>query len=337
MKGKILSILSVFSGVLVCLFAIAMVYINIIEDGIFARDTLIGCGLLLLGIIPIYFGFMRLTFKVRTNKIISLLEQYQSPYGVEIDVISINLGITNEKTTKLIQELIFYGYVKRIYIDYIKKKVIYLDSANVQGEENVNFIHVRCNNCGGTSSVLKGSAYQCEYCGASSVAQGVADKVVLIAGDNYSAAETQSLKENLRLGCLLPLSIPLVFLFLVSLFYLVTSDAALFNRLGSFILVGLPLGIFTLLFGIKVYNSLKEKYTRPLVAKYLSMIIGTRKPEGVFVKDLAAQLGEDPKMSEKNIKFLIKRKYLAGVTVKGAPPKVFFLDDGTDYSRFSPV
>ncbi len=334
MRGKLLAILSIVMGVFVCLFAVPMIYVNIIEDGIFSLDTFIGYSLLLFGLAPIYFGIMRITFKIRVNETISLLEQYQNPYGVDISVISSSLGITDERTTKLIQELIFYGYVNRIFIDYVKKKVIYLDSANVQGEENINFVHVRCNNCGGTSAVLKGSAYQCEYCGAHAFAQGIADKVVLVDNTTYSAAETQSLKENLRFGCLLPLSIPLVFLFLVSLFYLFTSDAALFNRLGSFIVVGLPLGVFTLVFSIKLYNALMDKYTRPLVAKYLFTIIGTRKPEGVFVKDLAAQFGEDPKMSEKNIKFLIKRKHLVGVTVKGAPPKVFFLDDGTDYNRF---
>ncbi len=335
MKGKLLASISILIGFFVWMIAVPMILINIKEDGIVSTDSIIGYVLFIIGAAPIYFGIQRLTFKIRITKLIHSLEKHQNPYGTKISIISKELKLNDDKTMTLIQELIFFGYVNRIYIDYKEDKIIYLDSVDINGAESNNFTSVKCNSCGGTSSVLKGARYSCEYCGNEGVAPGTREKLLLIQEENFSEAENQSLRENLRLGCLVPLAtFPIIMYIIIMVSMITDAESSVWLRLGGFIVAGLPIGIFILIFLYKVYLAILEKYIRPLVAKYLSAIIDTREPDGVEIHSLANRIKANPYKAEKHIKFLIKKGYLVGVSLKGKPARIFYLDDDVNYDRF---
>ena len=64
-------------------------------------------------------------------KHIEILEKYQSVDSVNISVFAQEFGLDEKKTIAAISNLIYYGYVSRITIDYADKKLIYLDSSSL--------------------------------------------------------------------------------------------------------------------------------------------------------------------------------------------------------------
>ncbi len=332
------SIIGIILGLIVCFFGGSIIYVNVPVDGLFSLDALVGYAVFGFGFIPIYYGYRLLSFKARIKKTCELIEKFQSPKGVAISTFAKELGICEEDCLKAIFDLKYFGYVNRIVIDYPKNKIIYIDSANVDGKEDLNFTNIKCNSCGATNTVLKGSEYDCEYCGAHNIADGSSKKVVIVEGGEYTDAEKLSSKENFKLGCLFPLVIfiPLpVFIIIIKVLF--EPSISLFGTIGIALLTGLPLGIMLFLFFKGVYRDLRKKYTRQILAKYLSTIIATRKPGGVTIAELASNLREDSLKVEKNIQFLLKNEHLVGVSINGEPARIHYLDDDTDFDRFVPV
>ncbi len=113
-----------------------------------------------------------------------------------------------------------------------------------------------------------------------------------------------------------------------------TNNAAL-SSISAFIVLFLIVG-YPSIFSCWVWYTLYDaKRIRPLVSKYLSIVTHTRNVEGIKIADIAKTLNEDEKKTYKNIKFLIQRKLLIGVSIKN--DKVFYLDDDINFDRFKAV
>ena len=98
-----------------------------------------------------------------------------------------------------------------------------------------------------------------------------------------------------------------------------------------FLICGFP-SIFSCWVWYKLFDA---KRTRPLIARYLSIVTQTRSVDGTKISAIANILNEDKNKTYKNINFLIKRKLLLGVLIKD--DKVFYLDDDMNYDRFKDV
>ena len=402
MKSKFLIGLSFFLSFSVLYFVVPATIEDIVTVGFVNDDAIYNTIFMLLGIAPLIFVFTRLRFKTKIKKITNLVEKHYSVEPVKIDIFAKELKQSEKKTIERLQEMIHFGYMNRVVIDYRNNELIYLDSANVDGKFNTNFNFEVCSECGGTNKVIKGNDYICEYCGVQHKAKGESEKVVLVDKDNFSDAENKSLAENLKLGCGTPfLIIPLALFYIMlttaveefsksfidaliaivitvilfAAWYFIyhkvfpeslpfksdDSKAALFGFSFASILVMTPItfliamlinnmalqfiSAFIIMFLIVGYPSIfscwvwytifDAKRTRPLVARYLSVVTQTRNSEGTKVSNIANILNEEETKTQKNIKFLIKRKLLLGVTIKDG--KVFYLDDDINFDRFKPI
>ncbi len=337
MNNRNTAILNIAIGILfVFIFLISNLFTQSygIEFEITPRVILVSLLSFIIGVGMIIFGAKRLSFVKRTEKITKLIEHYQSPNGVGLQIFADSLKVTELKVISLIQELIHFGYINRIVIDYQKNKIIYLDTANVDGENKLNFINIKCPNCGVTNLVAKGKGFECEYCGSSQMAPDTAETVVA-NNIGTNSAEMESLKEDKRIGCGIPILIALVDFYLILLFAI--KDGINADNFPFMIAVGVaPLTLFAY-FIKKIIHAIKTKKTRPIVARYLATVIHTRKPEGIKVSELAKILKEDPAFTAKNLKFLIKYEYLAGVTYDERNSIIKYLDDNVNYDRFAQV
>ncbi len=336
MKNKQFAVISLVIGITLMLsFAVGGDFAE--EYGVAielnARVILASALLFLLGAGMTVFGVMRLTFVKRTEKILSLIEHHQSPQGVALDVLAKELKCTPQKVSTLVQELIHFGYINRIVIDYRQKKMIYLDSANVDGNHPLNFINLKCPTCGATNTVTRGKDFHCEYCSAKQTAPQRSQAVVL-EKVGTADAEQKSLKENIRIGCGVPILIAMIDIFLIILFWLRDQmDARNYLLIGTMVLVPL---LIIVQFARKMVLAIQTKRMRPIVARYLATVIHTRTPQGVRVGELAKVLEESPEITQKNLRFLIRHELLVGVTLDEKTGTIRYLNDGS-HNRFYPV
>ncbi len=313
------------------------------EEGLFSPATFNAMILTLVGLLPLYCGWRMSASIKQMEKISDLLNKYQSVQGEKIETFANELGLTQEKAVNLIQNAIHYKFVHRIYIDFIQQKVIYIESADVDGKQGVSFVNLKCEACGATNTAVKGSQFQCEYCGQENIASGKAESLI-VNEKNIETEYGKTIDENYMIGCA-PFFIALIVLIWYGVIkfavMLLTEDdsgvGASLMGWGFALLLGVSLAAISYACVQFIYEKFNIKYARPLIAKYLSAVIATRKPEGTTIGEIAKILHEENTKAEKDIKFLIKRGYLPGVTIKGEPPKVHYLDDDTNFDRFVPV
>ncbi len=207
MKNIILIIICLALTGFVWLFSLPILIINIPQDGVFSVDAILGYVFTFFGALPLVFLGIRLAYRQKISKIRLLLEQEQSVEPVPLAIFAQALNTSEQKVAEIIQEMIYFGYTSRIVINYSKNTIIYLDSINVDKGGNINFTFIKCDACGATNKALKGSAYDCAYCGKAHQAKGSSENVILNQADAFNDAESKSLKENLKLGCITPLLI----------------------------------------------------------------------------------------------------------------------------------
>ncbi len=243
MKNIILIIISLILTGFVWLFSIPIIVINVPQDGALSVDAILGYVFTLIGALPLAFLLARLVYRKKISKISRLLEQEQSIKPVPLAIFAQALNTSERKIAETIQEMIYFGYTRRIVIDYSNNNIIYLDSTNIDKGANSNFAFIKCDACGATNKALKGTAYTCAYCGKAHQDFSSRENVILSSTETFNDAESKSLKENLKLGCITPLLIVPFFITLSSIIAPLRGSDNLFDW-STIIALVLNIGLY---------------------------------------------------------------------------------------------
>ena len=150
-------LMSLLLGIVLIIFFSPMMIIILIESGfsdlfgaglIFSVQTIIGIILIVCGIVYMHKGKQNAEYMIIiTNERIT-----------NIDEISKRMKTTYAKSSRIIQDLIENGFLKKAYIYHKDREVI------VPGISKK--IALKCNNCTGTTVLYSNEEHICEYCGA---------------------------------------------------------------------------------------------------------------------------------------------------------------------------
>ncbi len=229
MKNVILIIISLALTGFVWLFSIPIIIVNVPQDGTLSADAILGYVFTVIGALPLAFLLARLAYRKKIIKISQLLEQEQSVKPVPLSIFAQALNTSERKVAETIQEMIYFGYTRRIVIDYSNNNIIYLDSIHIDKGTNSNFAFIKCDACGATNKALKGTAYVCAYCGKAHQDFSRRENVILNSTETFNDAESKSLKENLKLGCITPLLIVPFFITISSIIAPMSREDNLFG------------------------------------------------------------------------------------------------------------
>ncbi len=334
MATRLLSLLNIAIGIFVCYLGSRTLSANFFTQPPFSFNNIFGYIVEVIGFSLIFGGIWRISFRYRCGKILEALEKFHSHEGVEIEVFAKYINKSEEKTLKLIYELLSFGYVKRVAVDYINNKIVFLDSESVDGDAHINFIYEKCE-CGGSNKVTKGQKYICAYCQTEHIASG--ESTAITAQKlGQSKTESKSLSENLKIGCGLPILNCIALVIIMSFIFIFSSEQSFLDKIFSALFFApLPLGCLGIGYYLfyKIFNARK---LRVINARYLSTIIHLREEQGIELEELARFLKIPPENVEKNIKTLINKNYLVGVTYDEQTKKIKYLDN-LNFDRFVPV
>ncbi len=351
---------NLFIGVLITLTSLPVIFYCATEFLVFSPAGLLSFwGIvssiaLILGIIQLKVAIQHIIFRKKINLLREVLEKFHSTKGVDISSIAKELTLSEAKTLRLIERLMYFGYVNRIAIDYQKAKINYLASASADGNDEVNFINIKCSSCGGTNHVRKGVNYSCEYCGAENLAQGTSQELILVTENEESQAERLSAEENLSSGCLVPFALlvygGMLVMFCYGIFTIssdgyfmdrMRSDTDLLTKIIDAVTQIAPAIFLASIVGFIVYklskegiNSILIKQKRAIAAKYVPLVLSTRTPEGVELRQIANIMKEQVEIVQKHLQSLIDSKILLGVSLNLDTKKLIYVDDDAEFDRF---